>query len=125
VVIGERALREVYLPQFEALVKGAHVGAVMSAYNQVNGTYASENAPLLHDVLKTEWGFSGLVMSDWFLGVHSGAGVRLDIEMPPPASTISWRRRPLRPSRPCSMPCAASCAPSRLRLDAPRRSMRR
>jgi beta-glucosidase len=85
VTVDERTLREVYLPQFEALVTRGKVGAVMSAYNQVNGLYASENPFLLHDVLKTEWGFAGPVMSDWFLGVHSGApaaAAGLDIEMP-------------------------------------------
>lgn len=85
VTVDERTLREVYLPQFEALVKRGKVGAVMSAYNRVNGTYASEHAFLLRDVLKDEWGFSGFVMSDWFLGVHSGApavAAGLDVEMP-------------------------------------------
>lgn len=85
VTVDERTLREVYLPQFRTLLDQGRVGAFMSAYNSVNGAYASENRLLLHEVLKTEWGFSGPVMSDWFFGVHSGAPAviaGLDVEMP-------------------------------------------
>ncbi len=85
VTVDEESLRDVYLPQFHTLVTRGQVGAVMSAYNSVNGAYASENPHLLHDILKSEWGFAGPVMSDWFLGVHSGAPAviaGLDLEMP-------------------------------------------
>ena len=84
--IDERALREIYLPPFEAAVKDAHVGAVMAAYNRVNGTYASEHPGLLLDLLKREWGFDGVVMSDWF-ATHTtalAASAGLDLEMPGP-----------------------------------------
>ncbi|MBB3649571.1 beta-glucosidase [Rhizobium sp. BK619] len=85
--IDERSLREIYLPPFEQAVRRAGVMAVMSSYNRLNGTYTSEHHWLLTKVLREEWGFQGIVMSDWF-GSHSteetiNAG--LDLEMPGPA----------------------------------------
>lgn len=86
--VDERTLREVHLPAFEAAVGRAGVWAVMSAYNRVNGTWCGEHPWLLGDVLKGEWGFDGVVVSDWF-GTHStieAATAGLDVEMPgPPA----------------------------------------
>ena len=84
--ISDRALREIYLPPFEAAVKTAGAFAVMSSYNRLNGTFTSEHKVLLGDLLKDEWGFSGIVMSDWF-GSHSTAPTveaGLDLEMPGP-----------------------------------------
>ncbi len=63
--VDERTLHEVYLPQFEAAVKRANVGAVMCANNRVNGVYACENRALLTDVLGRQWGFRGIVLSDY------------------------------------------------------------
>ena len=86
--VDERTLREIYLPPFEAAVKEAGVWAVMSSYNRVNGTYASESRALLCDILKDEWGFDGVVMSDWG-GTYSTADALnhgLDLEMPGPPS---------------------------------------
>lgn len=86
VTIDERSLRELYLPHFRA-VSDAGAGAFMSAYNSVNGTYCAENKVLLTDILKDEWGFEGLVMSDWIWGTHDTVGAAtagLDIEMPGP-----------------------------------------
>lgn len=85
--VGERALREIYLPPFEAAVRRAGVWALMTAYNRINGLYACDHAPLLHDLLKGEWAFDGLVMSDWW-GTQStvaAANAGLDLEMPGPA----------------------------------------
>lgn len=82
-VIGERALREIYLPAFKAAVQKAHVDAVMAAYNKVNGNYCSANKNLLNSILEKEWGFKGMVISDWG-GVHStikAADAGLDVEM--------------------------------------------
>ncbi len=84
--VGEEALHQVYLPAFEQVVR-AGVGAVMSAYNSVNGQWCSQNRRLLTDILKEKWGFDGFVVSDWLFGVHDGpAAVRagLDLEMPSP-----------------------------------------
>ena len=68
--IDERTLRELYLVPFEAVVKEAGVLAVMTAYNRINGPFAADSEPLVRGVLRGEWGFDGLVMSDWF-GLHS------------------------------------------------------
>jgi beta-glucosidase len=82
--IGERALREIYMPGFEASVKEANVASVMCAYQKVNGAFNCENGPLLNDVLKQEWHFKGFVISDYG-AVHSTAPSALnglDLEMP-------------------------------------------
>ncbi|MGV8856021.1 MAG: beta-glucosidase H [Devosia sp.] len=84
--IDERALREIYLIPFEWAVKRADTWGVMSSYNKLNGTFTSENAWLLTTVLRQEWGYDGIVMSDWF-GSHSTAetvNAGLDLEMPGP-----------------------------------------
>ncbi len=82
--IDERTLREIYLPAFERAVHEGHVAAVMTAYNLLNGTYCSENAWLLRDVLKKEWAFDGVVMSDWHAVTDALGAVNagLDLEMP-------------------------------------------
>jgi beta-glucosidase len=84
--IDERTLREIYLPAFEASVKEGNVGAVMDAYNLVNGVYMTENNHLNNEILKKEWGFDGILMSDWG-ATHNGiaaANGGLDLEMPSP-----------------------------------------
>ena len=64
-VIGDRALREIYLPACEAAVKDGGVWSVMTAYNLLNGTYTSENRELISGILREEWGYEGLVVTDW------------------------------------------------------------
>ena len=84
VIVSERALNEIYLPAFKSAVKEANVLAVMAAYNKLNGFYCSENEYLLKKKLKEEWGFQGIVMSDWG-AVHSSIPSfknGLDLEMP-------------------------------------------
>lgn len=81
--VDERTLHEIELQPFEAAVR-AGAGAVMAAYNKVNGAYSAENPVLLTNVLRTQWGFQGFVMSDWF-ATHSAAPALLaglDLEMP-------------------------------------------
>lgn len=85
-VVDERTLREIYLPAFEKAVKQAKPWTVMCSYNKVNGTFASEHHTLLTDILKNEWGFEGLVVSDWGAVRDRVAALKagLDWEMPGP-----------------------------------------
>ncbi len=85
-VLDERTLREIYLTGFEIAVKEGKPTSIMSAYNEVNGVYANENEHLLKDILRTDWGFDGFVVTDWgasndhALGVKNGS----NLEMPNP-----------------------------------------
>lgn len=84
VIVGERAMREIYLPPFKAAVQEADAYSVMSAYNKVNGWWCAENDVLLNQILREEWGFGGFVVSDWS-GTHSTVeSVKhgLNVEMP-------------------------------------------
>ncbi|MFL6256678.1 MAG: beta-glucosidase family protein [Pyrinomonadaceae bacterium] len=86
-VVDERTLREIYLPAFEAAVREARVGAMMDSYNLVNGVHASQNRHLLTEIARDDWGFDGLMMSDWFATYDGVAAVNAgqDLEMPGPA----------------------------------------
>ena len=80
----ERTLREIYLPAFEAAVEQGGAGAVMNSYNLLNGTHATENKHLNIDILKGDWKFDGILMSDW-MATYSAVGAAnngLDLEMP-------------------------------------------
>ena len=83
-VVDERTLREIYLPAFEAAVKQAHVGAIMDSYNLINGAHATQNGYFNIDIVRKQWGFDGVMMSDWrstYDGVAAANG-GLDLEMP-------------------------------------------
>jgi beta-glucosidase len=83
-IIDERTMREIYLPAFEAAVKQGHVGAVMDSYNLLNGSHLTQNQHANIDILKTEWGFGGILMSDWTstYDAVAAANAGLDLEMP-------------------------------------------
>ena len=87
--VDERTLREIYLPAFEKTVKEGKPDTVMCSYNRLNGTFASENKWLLTDVLRTEWGFDGYVVSDWGAVNKRVDGLKagLDLEMPASGGT--------------------------------------
>ncbi|MEO6981970.1 MAG: glycoside hydrolase family 3 C-terminal domain-containing protein, partial [Edaphobacter sp.] len=83
-IIDERTMREIYLPGFEAAVRKAHVGSIMDSYNLTNGVHMTQNGYLNTDVARKEWGFNGVMMSDWdatydAVGAANGG---LDLEMP-------------------------------------------
>lgn len=83
-IIDERTMREIYLPAFEAAVKEANVGAIMDSYNLTNGQHLTQNGYLNTDVAKKEWGFKGIMMSDWDATYDAAAAANggLDLEMP-------------------------------------------
>jgi beta-glucosidase len=86
-VMSERCLRELHLAPFQIAIRDANPWCLMSSYSKINGIYASNNRRLLTGILRGEWGFDGLVMSDWF-GVNSivpSVEAGLDLEMPGPA----------------------------------------
>jgi beta-glucosidase len=83
-IMDERSAREIYLPTFEAAVKRAHVGAIMDSYNLTNGQHMTQNGYFNTDIVRKEWGFNGVMMSDWvatYDGVAAANG-GLDLEMP-------------------------------------------
>ncbi|MGA2046831.1 MAG: glycoside hydrolase family 3 C-terminal domain-containing protein [Terracidiphilus sp.] len=83
-IVSERALREIYLPAFEAAVKRGHVGSIMDSYNLINGAHATANYHLNVEIAKQQWGFPGVMMSDW-TATHDGvaaANAGMDLEMP-------------------------------------------
>ncbi|CAH0003812.1 unnamed protein product [Clonostachys byssicola] len=92
-VVAERPLREIYLKPFEMIVKNANPWAIMTSYNKINGHHADSNLFLLQQVLRGEWKWDGLIMSDWG-GINSTAAslnAGVDLEMPGPAR---WRKKP-------------------------------
>lgn len=83
-VVDERTLREIYLASFEAVVKEAKPWTVMAAYNRVNGEFCCENHHLIHDVLRKDWGYEGVVVSDWGATNDQVKGIKegFDLRMP-------------------------------------------
>ena len=82
----ERTLREIYLTGFEIAVKEGKAKSIMTSYNEINGTYANENKHLLQEILRKEWGFDGIVITDWGASNDHAAGVAAgsNLEMPAP-----------------------------------------
>lgn len=85
-VVDERTLREIYLTGFEIAVKEGGAKSIMTSYNEINGVYANENKHLLQDILRREWGFDGIVITDWGASNDHAAGVAAgsNLEMPSP-----------------------------------------
>src|SRR5436305_3149461 len=98
-IIDERTMREIYLPTFEAAVKEAHVGAIMDSYYLTNAAHMTQNGYLNTDVAKKEWGFDGIMMSDWTSTYDAVAAANggLDLEMP---SGVLLNRKNLEPAIP-------------------------
>lgn len=91
-VASEKTMREIYLKPFEYIVKHARPATVMCAYNQINGTFCSENKWLLTDVLRSEWGFDGVVMTDWGAVHDRVAGLKAGLDLEMPGDTAICRR---------------------------------
>ena len=92
-LVDERALREIYLSAFEQVVKSAQPWAIMASYNKINGFSATQNKHLLTDVLRGEWGFKGLVMSDWGASYNTPQAIAAGMDLEMPEDTNGYHRQ--------------------------------
>lgn len=92
-VASEDTMRRLYLKPFEYIVKHAHPSTLMCAYNRINGVYCSENKWLLTDVLRKDWGFDGVVMTDWGAAHDRVEGIKAGLDLEMPGDTAICRRR--------------------------------
>ncbi|MDB4643900.1 glycoside hydrolase family 3 protein, partial [Flavobacteriaceae bacterium] len=90
VIVSERALREIYLKGFEYIIKRSQPWAVMSSYNKIGGTYTSESKKLLHDILREDWRFQGMVMTDWFGGENPANQIMSGNDLIEPGTKNQW-----------------------------------
>ena len=91
-LVDERALREIYLRAFERVIKNTKPYAVMCSYNRINGTYASQNKKLLTDILRDEWGYEGLVMTDWGATCDRVEGIKAGCDLDMPGDVVHNRK---------------------------------
>ena len=89
-IVSERALREIYLKGYEIIVKESQPWTIMTSYNKINGTYAPENKRLVTEILKNEWGFEGVVMTDWYGGQSATAIINAGNDLIEPGTKNDW-----------------------------------